>query len=82
MPTIFVLQRLARAMRALRPVVETGYENILLARMCIEQVGALQSEQIITHTRIVLGGDCIEHALFVRGVGSLISKLSFNAFFH
>jgi hypothetical protein len=44
-----VLQRLARAMRALRPVVETGYENILLARMCIEQVGALQSEQSFAH---------------------------------
>lgn len=36
-------------MRALRPVVETGYENILLARMCIEQVGALPSEQIFAH---------------------------------
>lgn len=31
--------RLSDAMRQLRPVVETGYENVLLARLCIEQVG-------------------------------------------
>jgi hypothetical protein len=32
------LFRLAESLRQLRPVVETGYENILLGRLCIEQV--------------------------------------------